>query len=589
MIHNCIVVTNMTHPNVTDNNFYERIETVYNKYYVPKKRKTFKQICYPKDYELQVPQKFLSKYINPTTPYKGILVFHQIGSGKTCTSIQIAETWKGHKNIIVVVPASLIGNYRNELRSKCAGQQYLTDTERILLKQYHPLSIEYKTIIEKSDERIDKIYTIYSYNKFITLAENDKLTLHNTLLIIDEIQNLVSDTGKYYDILKKIIMECPKDTRIVLLSATPMFDKPSEIALTLNLLRLPKPLPTGSEFDKIFISEIVKRNGDIEYHTKNIELFKKMIKGYVSYFRGADPISFPELRLKYVKCEMSDFQYRAYATVMGKEDRGARFKKYNTSVRTIRSGDIIKLPNNFFIGTRMVSNIAFPNNDIDEDGLKSLTKYQVINNLEKYSIKFYKIINKIEKCHGKVFVYSAFRSFGGLESFIKVLDFMGYKNYEKHGEGRKRYGIFSGDENMMDKERIKEIYNRDDNLYGSKLKILLLSPAAREGLSLYNVRQLHILEPYWNFSRIAQILGRAIRYCAHKSLPTDKRYVNAYIYISTHKNEHITVDQYIASLAQKKSVIIQEFENALKESAVDCSLFKNINHIGNLKCAKKQS
>ena len=576
----------MSYPHINDDNFYEKINKSYRKYYVPKKKKSFNKICYPKEYELQMPQKFMSKYINPNTPYKGVLVFHQIGSGKTCTSIQIAEAWKKDRKIMVVVPASLIGNYRNELRSKCAGQNYLKDSERLLLKKYHPLSDEYKEILAKSNKRIDEVYTIYSYNMFIKYAEEGKMNLKNTLLIIDEIQNLISSDGKYYDVLSRLIEDAPLSLRIVLLSATPMFDKPNEIALTLNLLRLPHPLPVGSEFDDFFLEETIHKNGEISYHSKNMEIFKKMIKGYISYFRGADPISFPELKLKYVKCEMSDFQYRAYATVMGREDRGNRFQEYEKNIHLIRSGDIVKLPNNFFIGTRVVSNIAFPNNDINEDGLKSLTEYKVKNYLEKYSIKISKVIKKIERCHGKVFVYSTFRSYGGLESFIKIIELLGYKNYEKHGEGKKRFGIFSGDENVSQKERIKDIYNRDDNIYGDKLKILLLSPAAREGLSLYNVKQLHILEPYWNFSRIAQILGRAVRYCSHKALPEEQRIVNAYIYIATHKNEKETVDQYIAKLAYKKSKVIQEFEDALRESAVDCNLFKNMNHIGNLKCEK---
>lgn len=574
----------MSYPNIMDDNFYDKLNKKYDKYVVPKKTHNFNKICYPKTYELQMPQKFLSEYVNPKTTYRGVIVFHQIGSGKTCTSIRIAEAWKHKRRIVVVVSASLIGNYRNELRSLCAGKNYLTDDERKLLKTYHPMSNEYKEIIKKSDDRIDKVYTIYSYNKFVEYAENGELRLKNTLLIIDEIQNMISDDGKYYSVLSDIINKSPKDLRVVLLSATPMFDKPNEIALTLNLLRPKDPYPTGMEFDKLFIDEKIKKNGKISYHAKNLDLFKKMAKGYVSYFRGADPISFPELRLKYVKCEMSDFQYRAYATVMGKEDRGEHFRNYKKGIRLIRDGDVTKLPNNFFIGTRIVSNIAFPNNDIGYDGLDSLTKTKVINSLEKYSIKFSKIIKKIERCHGKVFVYSTFRSFGGLESFIRVLDLIGYKNYENYGDGKKRYGIFSGDENMMEKERIKDIFNREDNLYGDKLKILLLSPAAREGLSLYNVKQLHILEPYWNFSRIAQILGRAVRYCSHKALPEDQRIVNAYIYITTHPNEEETVDQYIAKLANKKSIVIQEFEDALKECALDCHLFKNMNHLGSLKC-----
>jgi len=576
----------MSYPRIKDDDFYEEISKKYKNYYVPKEHKTFNEICYPKEYQLQMPQKFMAKYLNPNTNYKGVLVFHQIGSGKTCTSIQIAEAWKHERKIIVVVPASLIGNYRNELRSKCAGQNYLKDSERLLLKQHHPLSDEYKSIIKRSDERINKFYTIYSYNKFVEYAEEGELKMRNTILIIDEVQNMISEDGKYYEVLSELIKTSPNDLRVVLLSATPMFDKPSEIALTLNLLRLPESLPTGMDFEKAFIEEEQNRHGEIIYRAKNLDKFKELIRGYVSYFRGAEPKSFPQLILKYAKCEMSDFQYRAYATVMGKEDRGKQFQNYDTSIRLVRSGDIIKLPNNFFIGTRMVSNIAFPNNDINMDGLESLTKYQVKNNLEKYSIKFYKILRKINNCHGKVFVYSTFRSFGGLESFIKILDLAGYKDYEKFGDGRKRYGIFSGDEKIAEKERIKEIFNRDDNVNGEKLKILLLSPAAREGLSLYNVKQLHILEPYWNFSRILQILGRAVRYCSHKALPADERVVKAYIYIATHPKERETVDQYIAKLANKKSKIIQEFENALKESAVDCQLFKNMNHLGQLHCVE---
>jgi len=567
----------MSYPDVTSDKFHKRINNIFKDYYVPKKKKSFKQICYPSSYELQLPQQFLSKYINPKTPYKGILVFHQIGSGKTCTSIRIAEAWKEYRKIIVVVPASLIGNYRNELRSLCAGSNYLTQIEREWLKKYHPMSQEYEDIIKKSDKRIDEIYTIYSYNKFIKLAEDGELKLRNSVLIIDEIQNMISEDGKYYQVLTEMIHKAPSELRVVLLSATPMFDKPYEIALMMNLLRLEKPIPTGNEFERIFIEEKTLRNGDIIYRAKNLDLFKDMIKGYVSYFRGAEPSSFPELKLYYSKCVMSDFQYRAYVTVMGQEER-------EKNIRQIRSGDIVNLPNNFFIGTRIVSNITFPNNDIDEKGISSLSKYRIVNNLEEYSTKFHKILTKISRCHGKVFVYSAFRGYGGLESFIKVLNALGYKNCEQYGEGRKRYGIFSGEENGEEKERIKAIYNRPENIYGDKLKILLLSPAAKEGLSLYNVKQVHILEPYWNSSRISQILGRAVRYCSHKALPKEERYVKAYIYIAVHPNEKETVDEYIAKLAHRKSRLTQEFENALKETAVDCSLFKNINHIGKLKC-----
>src|SRR5207248_1818524 len=97
-----------------------------------------------------------------------------------------------------------------------------------------------------------------------------------------------------------------------LLSATPMFDKPNEIALTMNLLRIPNELPVGREFYKSFVDIVKRSNGKYQYKVKNMDMFKDSIKGYVSYFRGAPPKVFPQLVIRYQKCEMSDFQYQAY-------------------------------------------------------------------------------------------------------------------------------------------------------------------------------------------------------------------------------------------------------------------------------------
>ncbi len=65
---------------------------------------------------------------------------------------------------MIVLPASLKGNFRSELRSPCAGNNYISDNDRNLLKKYHPSSQEYKNIIKKSDDKIDIYYNIYSYN-----------------------------------------------------------------------------------------------------------------------------------------------------------------------------------------------------------------------------------------------------------------------------------------------------------------------------------------------------------------------------------------------------------------------------------------
>jgi hypothetical protein len=553
------------------NNFYSKLTHKYDNYKIPVKKKSFDDTCFPKSYELQQSQKFISHYIHPSTNNKSILIFWQIGSGKTCGAIRIAEEWVGKRKIILVVPASLKGNIVSELRSPCAGNEYLTSTERNKLQTLNPFDKEYIEIINKSDERISKHYNIYSYNKFIELINDNKISFHNSILIIDEIQNMISQHGKYYESLYSMVKKSPSDLRIVLMSATPMFDKPIEIGLVMNLLKIPNPFPIDNKFNDLF-TEVCKNKNITSVCSKNLELFKKNIKGYVSYYRGAPPYTFPEKKIKYVKCEMSDFQYRSYLTVLKNENNIDK-----QEFKVFLNGEIKNLPNNFFIGTRIISNVAFPNRDIGIDGFEAFKGKSITTNLEMYSIKFFKILKKINNCNGTIFIYSSFKEYGGIKSLARVLDNNGYQNYNDYGIGKKRYGIWSGDVKLNDRETMKDIFNSINNKNGSKIKIILGTPAIKDGVSLYNVQQVHILEPLWNISRLEQIIGRAVRYCSHKNMDPEMRFVKIYIYLATHPDTKITVDEYITLLAKQKYDLIKDFELALKESAIDCELFKNAN------------
>jgi hypothetical protein len=562
------------YPSYDDSKFNTKIEKVFNAYKIHKKKQTMEDICFPKKYTLQKPQQFLGEFINPKTPYKGLIVYHRIGAGKTCGAIQIGEKWKDKKKIVVVLPASLKGNFRTELRSLCAGENYMTNKEREALGKLQPKDAAYKEIIKKSDERINKYYDIYSYNKFVELINGKEITLKNAILIIDEIQNMISEFGNFYKALYDIIHNSTKDLRVVLLSATPMFDKPNEIALTVNLLRPHNKLPVGNEFDATFIKTVKRPNGTYMHTMTNENKFKKMIKGYISYFRGAPEFVFPEMKIKYVKCEMSSFQTKAYHSIMGNEENNNYISKKKLS----KNLNVSDLPNEFYIGTRMISNIVFPNKKINEEGYESLTDKMILKNLENFSIKFHTIINKVKNASGKIFIYSSFKEYGGIKSFVRVLEAHGYQNYIGNGAGAMRYAVWSGDESLNTKEEIRAVYNNKNNIAGNKIKILLGSPSIKEGISLSSVRQVHILEPYWNMSRIDQIIGRASRYCSHKDLAEEERTVKVYIYIAVFpnsdsgKDKEKTVDQYIQQIAIDKQHIIKSFEKSIKEVAVDCKL-----------------
>ena len=543
----------------------KKINKKFKHYKLKPSTATMEDICIPKKFKLQPQQMFLRDYFKSNLSGKGLLIYHMIGAGKTCTVISITEQFIKKMKIIVVLPAALVGNFRDELRSECGGSYYLTSEERLMLKTLKSSDKNYKKIINKSDERIDSIYTIYSYHKFVDLCKENQIKLKNTLLVIDEIQNMISETGTFYSSLKEVIDKSDDKTRIILLSATPMFNAPNEIALTLNLLKLKNELPTGNMFNSNFIKLIETKHGPT-YELINRDKLKSYLPNIISFYRGAEPQSFPKTILKLVKCKMEPFQYKSYRTILDSEEQG-NFKGY----------DILKLPTNFLLGPRLISNIAFPNKRIDMKGFISLSGSNLKKkNIMKYSKKFYKILNKISKSTGPTFVYSNFKDIGGIKSFIQYLEYNGYVNYNTFGEGKKRFAVWSGDETASMKEDIKHTFNNSQNMNGSLIKIILGTPSIKEGVSLLRVQQVHIMEPYWNMSRILQIIGRAIRFCSHKDMEKSRREVEVYIYLATYPGEQ-TIDQYIWQKSKDKHLLISQFEKVLKEMAIDCKLFYNRN------------
>jgi len=561
------------YPSIDDEKFYEKTENLFSKYEIPKKGKTFREFCFPKKFEPQNSQLFVGQFINPKTPYTGLLLYHEIGSGKTCASIKIAENFRGEKKIMVVLPASLKNNYRNELRTYCGENKYITEKMMTELKKLDPGSSAYQNIIKKSDELIDRYYQIYSYNKFANLIKAGDVNLKNTLLIIDEVHNMISTTGIYYELLYDLIKKAPADMRLIIMTATPIFDKPIEIALTLNLLIKGDEIPV-EDFLSTFIKVEKTKNGVI-YHMKNIKKFKNYIKGYVSYYSGAPEYVYPRHKIHIVKCTMSPKQLKLYNIINKESPKSQKIMDDYLGAN---------IPNSFFIGSRMVSNIAFPNDKINLEGFESLQEEDLkLEKIKIYSPKFYKIYEKIKKCHGTIFIYSNFRQYGGLKSLVRFLEYHHYKNYEYHGSGEKRFAILSSQENIEIKSEILNIFNQIENHSGEKIKIILGSPSVKEGISFFGVREVHILEPYWNWSRLKQVMGRAIRFCSHKNYTQKESIVDVYIYLAVSPKLEASVDQKIFQMAVNKKYINGQFENCLKEAAVDCQLFRNANHV---KCDK---
>jgi hypothetical protein len=171
----------------------------------------------------------------------------------------------------------------------------------------------------------------------------------------------------------------------------------------------------------------------------------------------------------------------------------------------------------------------------------------------------------------------------GLQIFKVYLNCFGFSDVlDTKAEGKefRKYMEYHGGIDKDIRENNKAVFNSKENRYGKLTKIILLSPAGAEGINLRNVRQVHITEPYWNEVRIEQIIGRAIRQCSHADLPLDERKVDVYRYKMVRDNGKETTDENLEEISRRKNNLIQSFLEAVRESAVDCGLFRAHNMMG---------
>lgn len=244
--------------------------------------------------------------------------------------------------------------------------------------------------------------------------------------------------------------------------------------------------------------------------------------------------------------------------------------------------------------------------------------------MEHYSPKMGQLLADLQTNPGKGLFYSQFREMEGMGIFALALKAAGWRPLDirmREGAGgagyefvdasvldaaynRKRFVVFNQDRvrsdillklfngasewDMVPKEAaglVKELRRRGfrDNLRGELASLMMISQSGAEGISLKEVRQVYILEPFWNQVRIDQVIGRASRTNSHAKLPAAERDVQVFMYVSTftraqiekdHTMRHLdheqTSDEHILQVAQRKKNIIEQFENALKMAAIDC-------------------
>jgi len=127
------------------------------------------------------------------------------------------------------------------------------------------------------------------------------------------------------------------------------------------------------------------------------------------------------------------------------------------------------------------------------------------------------------------------------------------------------------------KKIISTVFNNFSNKEGKFIKLVLGSKVMNEGISLANVNSTYILDVYFNFGRIDQVIGRAIRWCSHFQLMNkDNVYPKVKLYkyavCTSEDATELSTEEELYFKAEKKYLLVKKVERALKEVAIDCAL-----------------
>lgn len=370
-------------------------------------------------------------------------------------------------------------------------------------------------------------YDVYSHQTWLDRFEANQVSAKNTILIIDEAHKFKGrymiknnkEFGKYSRILSEASKEAKK---IILLSATPLENGIKEIQNYMAMIN-----------NTSLKDEYKKSDGLLE--GKNVAVLKNDYRNYlkckVSVYNQSDKTHFPEKRIKNVRLLMTK-QYQ---------------KKYME------------------VETENIENDAVAKVFMKNDDIPSLKKFytgirRAINKITVPSPKVKWTLGKIEEHvnnNKKLVIYSTWLDFG-----VNIIE-------SKLEEKEIPYAVIKGSTSKEERFNIVNQYNKD------KINVMLITSAGAEGLDLKNTRSVIILEPFWHISRIQQVIGRAVRYKSHETLPESERYVDVYNLL-LEKNEKYpdesgldSADMLLYNKSVLKHSIIKQFTNQMIESSIE--------------------
>lgn len=501
------------------------------------------------------------RYIMDRDTLWSILLVHGTGVGKTFSCIAIAENSMGHFSgkTLVVAP-------------EVTHNQYI----KSILKSH--------AAVYKSGEE-DSVKERYDMTTYESLHKYD-MTQYKCI-ILDEAHNIRNTDGNVYaaidDMRAKI---SPKRTKLVLATATPMFDRSENIFPLLELLAWnngDKELATKLANKNIsgireackFVSYVEAGQNDFaERRDPRTPILKTSNESKLTMFGSAippserkwvDTIPFP-LAITFLDKKQTDYIDRAMKATNPEDIEDAIDNANNATVEE---------PGSSALDSVKHTNVQYENLSV----LRIPESFQ--KNVYNLCPKVKTIINAIKTGPRPVLVHSRYFSNGILPVLI-ALENEGF--VPKLSAKRNRYGktnvktpvgtysVVTSNVDHTDRPQLvtKTVEETD---------VICITDKASTGFDLRGIRQIHTLEPWWNVSKTLQTIGRAFRFKAHAGLPEKERWCEIYCHVAMRKDNRETPDEMICRKSASKYVNVLKYTDILKRNAMDCNLFKDRNEV----------
>ena len=546
-------------------------------------------------------------FMGPGTGYNGILLVHATGSGKTRTAIEIAEQYAHFmKNKACVIgPGNVRPQFRKEVVSTkgavfrkgrweleprmWAGSVYATAARRVRDPQKVALEAQLSAMVSMR-------YEFFGWTGLANAwyREDDHRRVQmfsDRVIIVDEAHNLrpVPGQGAAKSVtkaLKEIARSC-FNVKIVLMTATPMFDRAEEIVDLVNILRC------NDDREEQSVLSIFPPDG-----TVNEGKLREAVRGYISTYTRLMPdprvprsldirsAAVPGAKHAWPKHTGTGARSKGEATIMHHIPSSA-LQVVHPALRAGRQRSKTSAPEG-----AEATNAVFPGGVTGQDGFRAIFDYRpglyakghekafAPDNLAKISPKAACITSRILSSEGVVMVYTNF-VWAGVKLLAAALEEVGFRPCEfesavtKEARTRTTGPCYATLADGAEVERILEVARAPSNKDGSRIKVLLCTKVVAEGMDLAFIREVHIFEGWWNLSREAQVIGRAVRYGSHDLLPEDKRNVTVYRYGLTLPGDREGFDHEMARTAMDKYKRIDKVAKILHAESFDCVMHKH--------------